>query len=150
MSRTFMPNRSRISRSRYIIDASGLPLGRLSAQVASILRGKVKPVFVPNVDCGDFVTVINCDKVVLTGKKWDNKKRYRHTGYIGHLKTIKYSDLRKSNPCKAVEWAVKGMLPSNTLGRTQMKRLSLHVGNDVKDADKLKSWTNFRKVRITQ
>ena len=148
MSRTFMPNRSRISRTRYIIDASGLPLGRLSAQVASILRGKVKPIFVSNVDCGDFVTVINCDKVVLTGKKWDNKKRYRHTGYIGHLKTIKYSDLRRNNPCKVVELAVKGMLPSTTLGRAQLKRLTLHVGNDVKDAEKLKSWTNFRKVRI--
>ena len=148
MSRTFMLNRSRISRSRYIIDASGLPLGRLSAQVASILRGKVKPIFVSNVDCGDFVTVVNCDKVVLTGKKWDNKKRYRHTGYIGHLKTIKYSDLRRNDPCKAVKLAVRGMLPSTTLGRAQLKRLNLQVGNVVKDAENLKSWTNFRKVRI--
>ena len=148
MSNTFMPNSSKISRKRYIIDASKLPLGRLSAQVASILRGKIKPIFVSHVDCGDFVTVINCDKVVLTGKKLQNKKRYHHTGYIGHLKTIKYSDIMKNDPCKAIRWAIQGMLPHNSLGRRQIKRLSLLVGSDVKNRDKLEPWKSFRKVRI--
>ena len=148
MSGSFMPNKARIQRERYIIDASGLPLGRLSAQIASILRGKVKPLFAPNVDCGDFVSVINCEKVVLTGRKLEDKKRYRHTGYIGHLKTIHYSDLMRNNPCKAIEWAVKGMLPDTVLGRKQLKRLSLQVGNNLKDADKYKSWTKFRKVKV--
>lgn len=147
MSSTFMPNKAKIQRGRYVIDASNLPLGRLSAQVASILRGKVKPVFTPNVDCGDFVTIINCEKVVLTGRKLENKKRYRYTGYIGHLKTIHYSNLMKQNPCKAIEWAIKGMLPNNVLGRKQLKRLSLQVGSELKDANKYKSWTKFRKVR---
>ena len=145
---TFMPNSSNISRKRYVIDATGIPLGRLSAQVASILRGKVKPVFVSHVDCGDFVTVVNCDKVVLTGNKFKHKIRYYHTGYIGHLKTIRYSDIMKCNPCKAVYWAVQGMLPHNTLGRKQIKRLYLQVGNDLKDKEKFESWTKFRKVRI--
>ena len=148
MTNSFMPNSSSISRKKYVIDASGLPLGRLSAQVASILRGKIKPIFVPHVDCGDFVSIINCDKVVLTGNKLKNKKSYYHTGYIGHLKTIKYSDLMKSDPCKAIRWAIQGMLPHNTLGRKQIKRLSLQVGSDLKDKEKFKSWTRFRKVRI--
>lgn len=148
MSDTFMPKAANIVRKRYVIDAAGLPLGRLSAQVASILRGKVKPIFVPNVDCGDFVSVINCDKVVLTGRKLENKKRYRYTGYIGHLKTIKYSDLMVKNPCKAVELAVKGMIPDTVLGRKQMRRLSLQVGSDLKDANKYTSWKSFRKVKV--
>lgn len=148
MSDTFMPKSANIERKRYVIDAAGLPLGRLSAQVASILRGKVKPIFVPNVDCGDFVSVINCDKVVLTGRKLENKKRYRYTGYIGNLKTIKYSDLMVKNPCKAVELAVKGMVPNTSLGRKQMRRLSLQIGSDLKDANKYTSWKSFRKVKV--
>ena len=147
MSKTFMPNSANIERRRYVIDASGLPLGRLAAQVASILRGKVKPVFVPNVDCGDFVSIINCEKVILTGRKLENKKRYRYTGYVGNLKTIKYSDLMIKNPCKAVELAVKGMIPNNVLGRKQMRRLSLQIGSDLKDSKKYTSWKSFRKVK---
>ncbi len=146
---TTMPKRSSMHRVRYVIDASGLPMGRLSAQVASILRGKIKPLFAPHVDCGDYVTVINCDKVVLTGKKLIKKCRYRHTGYIGHLKTIKYSDLMSSDPCKAIRWAVKGMLPSNTLGRTQIKRLSLYCGDSVKGAESMQVWNSFRKVKVS-
>jgi large subunit ribosomal protein L13 len=148
MSDTFMPKAANIERKRYVIDATGLPLGRLSAQVASILRGKVKPIFVPNVDCGDFVSVINCDKVLLTGRKLENKKRYRYTGYVGNLKTIDYSDLMAKNPCKAVELAVKGMVPNTVLGRKQMRRLSLQVGSDLKDAKKYTSWKSFRKVKV--
>lgn len=147
MSGSFMPKSSEITRSRYVVDATNLPLGRIASQVASILRGKIKPIFVPHVDCGDFVTIINCEKVVLTGKKLHNKKRYRHTGYIGHLKTINYSDVMKNNPCKALEWAIKGMLSSTTLGRKQMKRLNLYIGDQFKNSEKFKSWTNFRKVK---
>ena len=146
---TTMPKKSEMHRVRYIIDAAGLPMGRLSAQVASILRGKIKPLFAPHVDCGDYVAVVNCDKIVLTGKKLSNKRRYRYTGYIGHLKTIKYSDLMSSDPCKAIRWAVKGMLPSNTLGRAQIKRLSLFCGDSVKDSEKMQVWNSFRKVKVS-
>ena len=148
MSDSFMPKGSSVSRERYVIDAKNLPLGRVAAQVASILRGKEKPIFVPHVDCGDFVTVINCDNVILTGKKLENKKRYKYTGYIGHLKTINYSDIMSKNPCKVFEWAIRGMLPSNTLGRKQMKRLNLCVGSEFKDSEKFKPWNRFRKVRV--
>lgn len=148
MSDSFMPKSSTVTRERYVIDASNLPLGRVAAQVASILRGKEKPIFVSHVDCGDFVTVINCGKVLLTGKKLENKKRYRHTGYVGHLKTIDYSDVMNKNPCKVVEWAIKGMLPSNTLGRRQMRRLGLCAGSEFKDSGKFKPWNRFRKVKI--
>ena len=144
-----MPNKSNIHRLRYVIDASGLPMGRLASQVASILRGKIKGIFAPHVDCGDYVTVINCEKVVLTGKKLLNKRRYRHTGYIGHLKVIKYSDVMSSDPCKAIRWAVEGMLPSTSLGRRQIKRLSLCCGSSVKNLDKLVKWDSFRKVKVS-
>ena len=147
MKSTTMPNKSRVVRSRYFIDASNLPLGRVASQISSLLRGKCNPLFVPHVDCGDFVTVINCDKVVLTGDKLNQKRRYKYTGYIGNLKTIKYSDVMNSDPCKALLWAVKGMLPSTTLGRLQLKRLNLCCGNSAKNLDKMTQWTYFRKVR---
>ena len=147
MKSTSMPNKRRIARSRYFIDAANLPLGRIASQISSILRGKCNPLFVPHVDCGDFVTVINCDKILLTGNKLAQKCRYRHTGYIGHLKTIKYSDLMNTNPCRALFLAVKGMLPSSSLGRNQIRRLNLCCGSNVKDLDKLQQWTYFRKVR---
>jgi len=147
MKNTSMPNKSHISRTRYFIDATNLPLGRLASQISSLLRGKCSPLFAPHVDCGDFVTVINCDKITLTGNKLNQKCRYRHTGYIGHLKTIKYSDLMNTNPCKALLWAVKGMLPSNTLGRAQIKRLNVCCGSSAKGLDKMTQWTSFRKVR---
>lgn len=148
MSNSFMPKNSNIFREKYVIDASNLPLGRVAAQVASILRGKEKSIFVPHVDCGDFVTIINCDKVILTGKKLENKKRYKHTGYIGHLKIINYSDIMKKDPCKAFRLAIRGMLPSNTLGRKQIKRLDLYVGSEFKNSEKFKIWNKFRKVKV--
>ena len=147
MKSTSMPNKSHITRSKYFIDATNMPLGRVASQISSLLRGKCNPLFVPHVDCGDFVTVINCDKLILTGKKLSQKCRYRYTGYIGHLKTIKYSDIMNANPCKALLWAVKGMLPSTSLGRAQIKRLNLCCGSTTQNLDKMTQWTYFRKVR---
>ncbi|GMB10372.1 MAG: 50S ribosomal protein L13 [Candidatus Improbicoccus devescovinae] len=147
---TYMPKPCEISRLWYVIDGAGLPLGRVAAQVASILRGKIKAIFVPHVDCGDHVIVINCDKIILTGRKLEKKVRYRHTGYIGHLKKINYSDLMKNKPNLAMELAVKGMLPKNTLGRKQLTRLTAVVGeNHNHAAQKPQVWNYFRKVRVS-
>jgi large subunit ribosomal protein L13 len=143
-----MPNARTIERKWFVIDASGLPLGRIASQAASILRGKIKPIFVPHVDCGDFLVIKNCAKVLLTGKKREKKVRYHHTGYIGNLKEIKYSDLMEKRPERAVELAVKGMLPKNTLGRKQLTRLRLSVGEEYGyGAQKPENWSYFRKVR---
>ncbi|MCL2312740.1 MAG: 50S ribosomal protein L13 [Firmicutes bacterium] len=143
-----MPKSSSIKRSSYVVDASGLPLGRLSAQVASILRGKTKPIFSPHVDCGDFVSVINCDKVVLTGKKLTSKRKYKYTGYVGNLKTLKYSDLMSSKPDKAVRVSIKGMLPATSLSRRQIRRLTLYLGDVIKEDKSFKKWTYFRKIKV--
>ncbi|MDR1364527.1 MAG: 50S ribosomal protein L13 [Oscillospiraceae bacterium] len=148
MGQSFMPKVENIKRSWYIVDASGLVLGRLAAQVSLILRGKIQPIFVPHVDCGDYVIVINCDQVVLTGRKIEKKERYRHTGYIGHLKTTKYSDLMNNKPELAVEYAIKGMLPATTLGRKQFSRLFALRGEEHRyAAQKPKVWSYFRKVK---
>ena len=120
---SYMANPQNINRSWFIIDAAGKPLGRVAAQAASILRGKHLPTFTPNVDCGDHVIVINADKAVLTGKKLEQKSRFYHTGYVGGLKEIKYSDLMRTNPEKAMMMAVNGMLPNTTLGRMALTRL---------------------------
>ena len=120
---SYMANPQNINRSWFIIDAAGKPLGRVAAQAASILRGKHLPTFTPNVDCGDHVIVINADKAVLTGKKLEQKSRFYHTGYVGGLKEIKYSDLMRTNPEKAMMMAVNGMLPNTTLGRKALTRL---------------------------
>ena len=121
-----------VSRTWYIIDAAGQPLGRVAAKAAHILRGKHKPSFTPNVDCGDFVIVINCDKAVLTGKKLDQKKYYWHTGWIGGLKSISYKDMMAEQADRAMTIAVNGMLPNNTLGRNQIKRLKAFKGAEHK------------------
>lgn len=120
---TFMPKANEISRKWYVLDATGKPLGRIAAKAAHILRGKHKPTFVPHVDCGDHVIIINCEKAILTGKKLEQKNVYWHTGWIGGLKTLSYKDLMENNPQKAMMIAVDGMLPSNTQGRNQLKRL---------------------------
>jgi large subunit ribosomal protein L13 len=146
MDRSFMPKN--VNRSWHMIDASGLPLGRVAAQVSSILRGKIYPIFAPHVDCGDYVIVINCSRVVLTGKKIEKKVRYHHTGYIGHLKATKYSDLIKDRPERALEYAVKGMLPSTVLGRKQFTRLFAVRGQEHSfSAQKPKVWDCVRGVR---
>lgn len=128
--RTYMPKAESIERKWYVIDAAGKPLGRVAAQAAVLIRGKHKPTFAPHVDCGDHVIIINCSKAVLTGNKLSQKRRYRHTGYIGHLKTILYSDLMKDAPEKAMELAVKGMIPNNTIGRKAALRVRTFAGSE--------------------
>lgn len=127
---TYMPTIKSVKRKWYIIDAKDRPLGRVAAQAATLLRGKHKPTFAPHVDCGDYVIIINCSKAVLTGKKLENKCRYRHTGYIGHIKVTHYKDLMANKPEKAMELAIKGMLPNNTLGRKQALRIHLFAESD--------------------
>ena len=125
---TFMAKKGEIDRKWYVIDAAGKPLGKVAAQAATLLRGKHKVTFTPHVDCGDHVVIINCKDAVLTGNKLTQKKWYRHTGYVGHLKEVDYKTLMATKPEKAVELAVKGMIPSNSLGRDQMLRLRLFAG----------------------
>jgi large subunit ribosomal protein L13 len=125
---TFMPKASDITRKWYIIDAENKPLGRVAAAAATILRGKNKPTFAPHADCGDHVIIINCSKAVLTGKKLQNKVYYHHSGWIGGLKTEKYSDMMVNNPGKAMMLAVGGMLPKNTVGRKSLTRLRVYAG----------------------
>lgn len=131
---TTMANAQTISRKWYILDADGIPLGRVAVKAATILRGKHKPSFTPHADCGDHVIVINCSKAVLTGNKLEQKKYYRHTGWIGNLKEIKYSDLMANNPEKAMTLAVKGMVPDTTLGRTQLRRLRVYKNAEHENA----------------
>jgi len=113
----------------YVIDAEGLVLGRLASRVASHLRGKLNPLYTPSVDMGDNVIVINADKVVLTGRKMDQKCYYHHSGYIGGLKTVPIKDLMKKKPEDVVRFAVRGMLPKNRLGRKIFKKLKVYTGD---------------------
>ena len=117
---TYMAKPAEIERKWYIIDAAGKPLGRVAVQAADLLRGKLKTTYTPHVDCGDHVIVINCDKVVLTGNKLQQKYYYRHTGYVGHMKATRYDTLMATKPEKAVELAIYGMIPNNTIGRAAM------------------------------
>lgn len=128
--KTYMANAQTVERKWYVVDAEGIPLGRLASKVAAILRGKNKPTFTPNVDTGDFVIVVNCDKVVLTGKKLENKMYRYHTGHIGGLKEISYKKLMEDKADVAVYEAVKGMLPKNSLGRATLKKLKVFRGPD--------------------
>ena len=126
--KTYMAHAETVERKWYVVDAAGVPLGRLASRVASVLRGKNKPTFTPNVDCGDFVIIINTDKAVLTGKKLENKFYRYHTGYIGGLKEISYKKMMEEKSDLAVYEAVKGMLPKNSLGRTMLKKLKVYKG----------------------
>ncbi len=125
---TFMEKAGQVERKWYVIDAAGKPLGRVAAQAAVLLRGKHKPTFTPHVDCGDNVIIINCAKAVLTGKKLEQKKWYRHTGWVGNLKETKYATLMAQRPEKAMELAVGGMIPSNHIGRAAETRLHCFAG----------------------
>ncbi len=127
---TFMANASNIERKWYIIDASGKSLGRVADKVAAILRGKIKATYTPHVDCGDYVIIINADKVVLTGKKLEQKMYRHHTGWVGGLKEVKYGTLMKSNPEFVMELAVKRMLPNNVIGRSAFNRLHVFSGSE--------------------
>lgn len=121
-----------IERKWYVVDATDMVLGRLAAQVASVLRGKNKPTFTPNVDTGDYVIVVNCDKIVLTGKKAQQKYYRYHTGYVGGLKEIRYDKLMQEKPDFALKRAVKGMLPKNSIGRQMISKLFVYAGAEHK------------------
>jgi large subunit ribosomal protein L13 len=114
----------------YVVDAKGVVLGRLASSIAARLRGKNNPLFTPHTDMGDSVIVINADKIVLTGRKWDQKNYYRHSGYVGGLKTITARKLLEKRPEDIVRFAVKGMLPKNRLGRQIFKKLKVYAGTD--------------------
>ena len=131
---TFMQKPAEIERKWYIVDAANKPLGKTAVTVATLLRGKHKPEFTPNVDCGEFVIVINASKAVLTGKKLEQKYYRHHSGYIGGLKEVQYSELMEKNPELAMELAVKGMLPKNTLGRSALTRLHIYANDEHKHA----------------
>ena len=128
--KTYMAHAETVERKWYVVDAAGVPLGRLASRVSAVLRGKNKPTFTPNVDTGDFVIVINTDKVVLTGKKLEDKFYRYHTGYIGGLKEIPYKKLMAEKSDLAVYEAVKGMLPKNSLGRAMLKKLRVYKGGE--------------------
>ena len=131
---TFMAKAGQVDRKWYVLDAAGKPMGRVAAEAAKLLRGKHKVTFTPHVDCGDHVIIINCAEAVLTGGKAEKKYYYRHTGYIGHLKSVRYDTLMEKNPTKAMQPAVKGMIPSNTIGREALTRLRLYAGAEHKHA----------------
>ena len=139
---TTLAKKETVERKWYVIDAAGKPLGRTAVTVANLLRGKTKPTFTPNVDCGDFVIVINTDKAVLTGKKLEQKKYYRVSGWIGGLKETKARIMMETRSDYAMELAVKGMLPKNTLGRNCLGRLHLCKGAEHNHAaQKPEAWT---------
>ncbi len=125
---TFMAKKENLERKWYVIDAADKPLGRTAVLAATILRGKHRPEFTPNADCGEFVIIINASKAVLTGKKLQQKYYRHHSGYIGGLKEVQYSTLMATKPEKAMELAVKGMLPKNTLGALAFNRLKVYAG----------------------
>jgi large subunit ribosomal protein L13 len=126
--RTFSPKDSDITRQWHVIDASDVVLGRLASHVAVLLRGKHKPIFAPHVDTGDFVIVVNAAKVALSGSKLEQKQAYRHSGYPGGLRAVSYASLMASHPERAVEKAVRGMLPKNALGRKTLSKLKVYAG----------------------
>ena len=126
--RTYSPKPGDVQRQWHVIDATDVVLGRLASQAATLLRGKHKPIYAPHVDTGDFVIIVNADKVALTGNKRDTKVAYRHSGYPGGLRQVPYSELLDKHPEKAVEKAVKGMLPHNSLGRQMLKKLKVYAG----------------------
>ncbi len=127
MRKTFSAKPHEIERQWFVVDASGKTLGRLATEIASILRGKHKPIYTPHVDCGDFVIVINADKIRVTGKRLDQKIYYRHSGYIGGLKKISLRRMLDTHPERVLQLAVKGMLPKNRLGRKMFKKLKVYA-----------------------
>ncbi len=128
--KTYMAKPAEVERKWYVVDATDMVLGRLASQVAMVLRGKNKPTFTPNVDTGDYVIIINADKVRLTGKKLEKKYYRYHTGYIGGLKEVQYKKLMAEKPEFVVYKAVKGMLPKNAIGRTMIKKLHVYAGSE--------------------
>ena len=128
--RTYTPKPADIERRWHVIDATDVVLGRLASHVATLLRGKHKAIYAPHIDTGDFVIIINADKVALTGSKREQKKAYRHSGYPGGLRAVGYTELLENNPERAVEKAVRGMIPKTTLGRQQLSKLKVYRGTE--------------------
>ena len=128
MTRTFSPTPADVQREWLIIDAEDIVLGRLASHVAALLRGKHKATFSPHMDMGDFVIIINAEKIALTGAKLEQKKAYRHSGYPGGLRATGYAELLEKHPTRAVEKAVRGMLPKNSLGAAQLRKLKVYTG----------------------
>ena len=125
---TFMQKKESVVRKWYVIDAAGKPLGRTAVAAADLLRGKNDPTYTPHVDCGNFVVIINADKAVLTGRKLEQKYHYHHSGYIGGLKEVQYKTLMAKRPELAMQLAVKGMLPKNSIGAKSLTRLKIYKG----------------------
>ncbi len=128
--RTFSPKAGDIQQQWHVIDASDVVLGRLASHAAILLRGKHKPIFAPHIDTGDFVIVINAEKVALSGRKLEQKRAYRHSGYPGGLRSVGYRDLLERHPERVIEKAVRGMLPKNSLGRSMLRKLKVYAGPD--------------------
>ncbi len=128
--KTYVTKPADIERAWYVVDAEGQTLGRLASSVATILKGKHKPIYSPAVDCGDFVVVVNADKIAVTGRRLEQKKYYRHSLCIGGLKEISLRDQLQQHPERVVESAVRGMLPKNTLGRKMFKKLKVYAGTE--------------------
>ncbi len=128
--KTYMPKVEEIQRQWYVVDATDIPLGRLASQVANVIRGKHKPIFTPHMDVGDFVIVVNAEKVALTGDKWNQKIHYRHSNYPGGLRATVYKDMRTKHPERIIELAIRRMLPKNRLGRQLFKKLKVYKGEN--------------------
>jgi large subunit ribosomal protein L13 len=128
--KTYVAIEKDVPKKWYVVDAKDKVLGRLATQIAMRLRGKHKPIFTPHADTGDFVVVVNAEKVAMTGRKWDEKIYYRHSGYVGGLKRTSARELLGKKPGDILRFAVKGMLPKNSLGRRQLKKLKIYVGPD--------------------
>jgi large subunit ribosomal protein L13 len=126
--RTFSPTPNDIERAWHVVDADGMVLGRLATEVANLLRGKHKPIYAPHMDTGDFVIVVNADKIVLTANKAEKKIAYRHTGYPGGLRETRYTDLMAKKPEEVIRKAVKGMVPKTSLGRSMLRKLKVYAG----------------------
>lgn len=128
--KTYMPNQSQVERKWYVVDAEGQTLGRLSTEIANVLRGKKKPIYTPHADCGDYVIVVNAEKIKVTGKKLDQKIYYHHSEYVGGMKETNLKTMLEKHPERVIEHAVKGMLPKGPLGRAMNKKLFVYAGPD--------------------
>ena len=130
MQKTYSAKPSEVDHKWFVVDLENQVLGRVASEIAKILRGKHKPTFTPHIDTGDFVIAVNCEKIKLTGKKLTDKRYFRHSGYIGNLKSVAVGEVLETHPDRVIFAAVRGMLPKNTLGRAQLKKLKIYVGPD--------------------
>jgi len=143
LMKTFSAKAHEVNRDWYVVDADGKTLGRLASEIARRLRGKHKPVYTPHVDTGDYIVVVNADKVHVTGRKATDKMYYHHTGYIGSLKSANFQTMQEKAPGRVIELAVKGMLPKNSLGRAMFRKLKVYGGPDHQHAAQQPKPLNF-------